>query len=54
LPGKEIQVVSFSRSADDVHLNGTVRTWAERQEAQRPACWAPGVTSVQNNIVISG
>ncbi|HJY51368.1 MAG TPA: BON domain-containing protein [Stellaceae bacterium] len=36
-----------------VILKGTVRSWAERQEAERAAWAAPGVTRVDNRIVIS-
>jgi len=36
-----------------VILNGKVRAWAERDEAERVAWSAPGVTSVQNRITIS-
>jgi osmotically-inducible protein OsmY len=36
-----------------VILRGTVRSWAERQEAERAAWWAPGVTKVDNRIIVS-
>jgi osmotically-inducible protein OsmY len=34
-------------------LSGTVRSWAEREEAQHAAWAAPGVTAVENNIMVA-
>jgi osmotically-inducible protein OsmY len=40
-------------SGGEVILKGTVRSWAERQEAERVAWSAPGVTRVEDRIVVS-
>lgn len=45
--------VTVEANGSEVVLRGTVRAWAERQEAERTAWAAPGVTKVDNRITIS-
>jgi osmotically-inducible protein OsmY len=44
--------ISAEITDSSVILRGTVRSWAEKQEAERVAWASPGVGTVQNKIVI--
>jgi osmotically-inducible protein OsmY len=45
--------ITVEANAGDVVLRGSVRSWAEREEAERAAWMAPGVTKLENNIVVN-
>jgi osmotically-inducible protein OsmY len=45
--------ITVEAHGGEVILRGTVRSWAERQEAERAAWGAPGVWKVDNRIIIS-
>ena len=45
--------ITVEVDGDAVILKGTVKSWAERQEAERAAWSASGVTSVDNRITIA-
>jgi osmotically-inducible protein OsmY len=49
----DAQRITVEVDGSKVILKGTVRSWAERQEAERVAWSAPGVTAVDNRITIS-
>jgi osmotically-inducible protein OsmY len=45
--------ITVETTGNEVILRGTVRSWAERQEAERAAWSAPGVAKVDNRIIVS-
>jgi osmotically-inducible protein OsmY len=45
--------ISVEVEGSTVKLFGNVRSWAEKDEAERAACSAPGITKVENQISIT-
>jgi osmotically-inducible protein OsmY len=45
--------ITVEAIGSEVILKGTVRSWAEREEAERAAWSAPGVIKVEDRIVVS-
>src|SRR6202022_4088156 len=45
--------ITVEAKGSEVILKGTVRSWIEREEAERVAWSAPGITKVEDRIVVS-
>lgn len=48
----DVRGISVDTDGSAVTLRGTVRSWAERQEAERVAWASPGVSSVTNKLAL--
>ena len=48
----EAKNITVTAQGGEVILRGSVRSWAEREEAERAAWRAPGIVDVDNHIVV--
>ena len=44
--------VSVEVNGSEVVLKGTVKSWAEREEAERAAWSVPGITNVDDQLIV--
>jgi osmotically-inducible protein OsmY len=51
--GVDANRITVETNGSEVVLKGTVRSWIEREEAERVAWSAPGITKVEDRIVVS-
>src|SRR5712671_3530434 len=45
--------ITVETDGGTVHLYGSVRSWAEKQEAERAAAAAPGTLEVKNHLIVT-
>jgi osmotically-inducible protein OsmY len=45
--------ITVEENGSEEILKGTVRSWIEREEAERVAWSAPGITKIEDRIVVS-